>query len=123
MNARIQAGIFEWWHLALVFAVVLVVVLGLAGYAPAGQNKGRLLAAGATHKGVEYVPGGHARQKLDIYLPSTAGEELLPLIVWIHGGAWQTGSKKDCPAKSFLSKGYAVAGPAESRRKGEIPDS
>ena len=78
-------------------------------YALAQQNKGRLLAAGPTHKDVEYVPGGHARHKLDIYLPPRSGRQPLTLIVWIHGGAWRAGSKKDCPAKPFVSKGYAVA--------------
>lgn len=35
---------------------------------------------------LEYVPGGHERQKLDIYVPPAA-EGALPLIVWVHGGA------------------------------------
>jgi acetyl esterase/lipase len=34
----------------------------------------------------------------------------LPVIVWIHGGAWLTGSKEACPAVvPFVAKGYAVA--------------
>ena len=62
-----------------------------------------------THKDVEYVPGGHGRHKLDIYLPPKSGQEPLPVIVWIHGGAWRAGGKKECPVKPFVSKGYAVA--------------
>lgn len=55
-----------------------------------------------------YVPGGHERQKLDLYLPPEA-KGPLPVIVWIHGGAWLAGSKEQCPALPFVTKGYAVA--------------
>jgi acetyl esterase/lipase len=59
-------------------------------------------------KDLEYVPGGHERQKLDIYVPPAA-EGTLPLIVWVHGGAWRAGSKDWCQAIRFLSEGYVVA--------------
>jgi len=46
---------------------------------------------------------------LDIYLPEKA-EKRLPLIVWVHGGAWMGGSKDGrSPALQFASEGYAVA--------------
>ena len=57
---------------------------------------------------VEYVPGGHERQKLDLYVPEKA-EGALPLVVWIHGGGWRGGSKDRCPAMPFAAKGYVVA--------------
>ena len=55
-----------------------------------------------------YVSGGHERQKLDLFLPAQT-DHPRPLILWIHGGAWQAGSKDDCPARRFVSQGYAVA--------------
>jgi len=55
-----------------------------------------------------YVEGGHERNRLDLYLPERATGPL-PLIVWIHGGAWLGGSKEGCPAVPFTAKGYAVA--------------
>jgi acetyl esterase/lipase len=60
---------------------------------------------------LEYVPAGHERNKLDLYLPGDRPEpnKPLPLIIWVHGGAWQGGSKENCPARSFVQKGYAVA--------------
>ncbi len=63
------------------------------------------------HRDLEYVPGGHARQKLDLYLqiPATVKIPLRPLIVWVHGGAWLGGSKNPCPALRFVNQGYAVA--------------
>ena len=56
---------------------------------------------------VEYVPRGHERQKLDVYVPRSASA--VPLVVWIHGGAWQGGSKERPKGIGFLSRGYAVA--------------
>lgn len=59
-------------------------------------------------KGLPYVPHGHERQTLDIYIPEN-GERPLPLLVWIHGGAWKYGSKAPCPLLPWLRKGYVVA--------------
>jgi acetyl esterase/lipase len=57
---------------------------------------------------LEYVPGGHERNRLDLYLPEKA-QGPLPLIVFIHGGGWSAGSKDGCPGVAMLEKGYAVA--------------
>jgi acetyl esterase/lipase len=59
---------------------------------------------------LEYVPGGHERQRLDLYLPKeTDPNGRRPLLVWVHGGAWLGGSKNPCPAVRFVKEGYAVA--------------
>ena len=72
-----------------------------------------LLSKTRVLRDIEYVPGGHERQKLDLYLPIqiTGGgnPKALPLIIWVHGGAWQAGNKNNCPARRMLAKGYAVA--------------
>lgn len=60
------------------------------------------------YKDLAYVPGGHERQKLDLYVPAD-GEGPFPLIVWIHGGAWQHGSKEGCVPTPWAQKGYVVA--------------
>ncbi|MGA2034698.1 MAG: alpha/beta hydrolase [Thermoguttaceae bacterium] len=57
---------------------------------------------------VAYVEGGHERNRLDLYLPLKA-ERPMPLVVWIHGGGWQGGSKEGCPAVPLTGKGFAVA--------------
>ena len=57
---------------------------------------------------LQYVENGHQRNRLDLYLPEKA-EGQLPLVVWIHGGGWQMGSKDGCPAVPLTAKGYAVA--------------
>ncbi|MGB4901837.1 MAG: alpha/beta hydrolase [Saprospiraceae bacterium] len=43
---------------------------------------------------------------LDLYLPKSQGQPYL--IIWVHGGAWHSGSK-DNPPKDLLQRGYALA--------------
>ena len=57
---------------------------------------------------LQYVENGHERNRLDLYLPEKV-EGQLPLVVWIHGGAWWAGNKQGCPAVYLTTKGYAVA--------------
>jgi acetyl esterase/lipase len=53
--------------------------------------------------------GDHARQKLDLYLPESAGQAR-PLVVWIHGGRWNGGEKyRAYPAQILTDAGFAVA--------------
>ncbi len=59
-------------------------------------------------RNLAYVANGHERNRLDIYLPEKPTGRL-PLVVWIHGGGWEAGSKEDCPAVPLVAKGYAVA--------------
>jgi acetyl esterase/lipase len=63
-----------------------------------------------SHRDLVYVEGGHERHKLDLYLPEKA-EGPLPLIIWVHGGGWQNGSKDGCPPLrgGYIEHGYAVA--------------
>ena len=70
---------------------------------------------------VPYVENGHEHQKLDLYVPIDAGTPM-PLLIWIHGGGWQSGSKEGCPflRQGFLQKGYAVAS-LNYRLTGEAP--
>src|SRR5436853_1527703 len=44
---------------------------------------------------------------LDLHLP--AGKPRSPLIVWVHGGAWRSGSRKDVPISKLAGDGYAIA--------------
>lgn len=58
---------------------------------------------------LEYGRGSGRAMLLDLYLPESTGKPL-PLIIWIHGGAWMAGSKNDSsPALRFTTEGYAVA--------------
>jgi len=55
---------------------------------------------------VAYVTDGHARQKLDLYLPEKPKG---PLLVYIHGGGWRAGTKNNAQGLPMLGQGYAVA--------------
>lgn len=68
------------------------------------------MAGVKAERDLAYVEGGHERQKLDLYLPEKA-EGPLPLIIWVHGGGWQNGSKDGCPPlrAGYVAQGYAVA--------------
>ena len=79
--------------------LLTAVVASAAAQAPADGGR-------QTHKDVAY--GDHERQKLDVFVPKS--EKPLPLIIWVHGGGWEAGSKDGNPATLFLGKGYAVAG-------------
>jgi len=59
------------------------------------------------HRDLPYVSDGHPRQVLDLYLPD--GGERMPLIVWIHGGAFRAGSKESGVPLDYLDAGYAIA--------------
>ena len=56
---------------------------------------------------VEYARVGEQSLKLDLHVPR--GKSRPPLIVWVHGGAWRSGSKKDMPLGKLVEEGYAVA--------------
>ncbi len=58
---------------------------------------------------VEYTKVADKSLRLDVYRPRDA-KAPLPLVVWIHGGAWVAGSKDDPHlALGLVSHGYVVA--------------
>jgi acetyl esterase/lipase len=86
---------------------------------------GRLLASGAPmrlaalatprrgaeeRRGLRY--GARARQVLDLTLPPRC-TDTTPLLVFFHGGGWQSGSRRDYAflARAFAAEGVAVALP------------
>jgi len=68
-----------------------------------------VLAPGVTEqKDIAYVPDGGASQTLDLYLPDSGGKAV-PLVIFVHGGGWHSGSKAPSPAQFLSEHGYAVA--------------
>jgi acetyl esterase/lipase len=43
--------------------------------------------------------------RLDLYLPEAGA----PLLVWLHGGAWEAGNKSAMPLAPIIERGFAVA--------------
>ena len=106
MNKRLRL-------IGIIAAFVGISALGRAADPPKAKPqspaaKPNLPPGVQVHRDLEYVAGGHARNKLDLYLPAKA-DHPLPVIVWIHGGAWSGGSKDGCPAVPLVTRGYAAA--------------
>ena len=57
---------------------------------------------------IEYARAGDKPLLLDLYRPQNR-KEPLPLIVWIHGGAFLHGNKELCIAQFLTRYGYAMA--------------
>ena len=90
--------------------VVLLIVAVTASTAPA-QGPGFV---GQADRDRPYIEDGHERQRLDLFRPAgfdPVSDAPLPVIVWIHGGGWQNGSKANClPLREgYVGRGYAVA--------------
>lgn len=63
-------------------------------------------------KDIEYGNiGGTRPLLLDLYQPATAGSELRPGLIFIHGGAWKSGNRSDYKYYTglFAKRGYVVA--------------
>jgi acetyl esterase/lipase len=56
---------------------------------------------------IEFARVGEHVLKLDLHLPSSKPRS--PLIVWVHGGAWRSGSKTSMPLGKLVQDGYAIA--------------
>ena len=58
---------------------------------------------------LEYARVGETSLKLDLYIPQHERGVLLPLVVWVHGGAWISGTKANPRAARELGDRYIVA--------------
>ena len=77
---------------------------------PGRDDRGSKVPDGvAVARDLEYANVGGISLRLDLYTPLEEPSQSLPLIVWIHGGAWRAGDKQRCPALRFVTKGYVVA--------------
>ncbi len=61
-----------------------------------------------THHNVEYAVIGERSLQLDVYAPPPSAKAA-PTIIWVHGGAWRSGSKSDVPVLHWLTQGFAIA--------------
>lgn len=83
------------------FAICLLPLLSFA--------QPRLPEGFAFERDVVYAETPEKTLKLDIAYPDNENAEPLPLVVWVHGGAWRAGSKEHTPAYRLLHEGFAVA--------------
>ena len=59
-----------------------------------------------TTNDIEYARVAGQPLKLDLYQPAAGAA---PLLIWVHGGAWEAGSKSPMPLTGLVEHGYAVA--------------
>jgi acetyl esterase/lipase len=105
----------RWFGGALVLLGLAVALPAQDKAAPKAQEKSARVPAVLPPgiklvRDVAYVEGGGPRQTLDLYLDQNATGPL-PLIIWVHGGGWEAGSKEGAgPVRLLLlGKGYHVA--------------
>lgn len=81
--------------MGLCFALMSLAVLALA-------------AEMTVHRDLHYVTPPGERQNLDVYAPKEGKDH--PVVVWIHGGGWQSGDKAEVDAKpqAFVDRGYVL---------------
>jgi acetyl esterase/lipase len=107
MNPLIQRNSTSWPECRIAMALFFALMAPFLALLPNLQAAESELPAGTkVLRDLSYVTGGHARQKLDLYLPASPKG---PLLVWIHGGGWCSGSKSQVEGRGLLAQGYAVA--------------
>jgi len=84
----------------LLIWILVLVVAGAIGAPSAGHTVLRDL---------EYAVVDGVSLKLDLYLPVARPADPVPLVLWVHGGAWRAGSKDATYAPDTLGESYAVA--------------
>ncbi len=92
--------------LLIIFTVCLIAAIPFVtkGHDDTGPGAVRVV------KDLNYTGGTNPAQTLDLYLPTgTKPNKLLPLVVFIHGGAWLQGDKTDSPGLLMAQHGFALA--------------
>jgi acetyl esterase/lipase len=95
-------------YLRLVLFVLPFLLLSLCSADPIAQPT-QISPGIIGYKDIAYVPNGDPAQKLDLYVPQTPTDKPLPLVIWIHGGGWEGGSKDYCTSLYLVGQGYAAA--------------
>jgi acetyl esterase/lipase len=121
--AKLLSGVRFMHRRTLAKGLAVIMLLGLAGpamaQAQAPQEKAKAKATAKpqpppipegvkVERDLEYAKVGDTALLLDLYRPESSGAPL-PLVVWVHGGAWRGGSKDVCPAVPLSGRGYVVA--------------
>jgi acetyl esterase/lipase len=81
------------------FLPVGILLASVASFASSAEPK--------ITRDIEYARVGDTSLKLDLYVPTAAKSP--PVVVWVHGGAWRSGSKANPPLVPLAERGYAIA--------------
>ncbi len=91
------------FRIARISLAVLWILVGMHPNHALGQST---IAANPTQ--IEYARVGEQALYLDLYLPEPQAETSM-VVVWVHGGAWRAGSRKDVRVTRWLKHGIAIA--------------
>ncbi len=86
-----------------IYVAILSILAGMEPNHALGQS-----AIAANPAQIEYARAGEQALYLDLYLPEPQAETSI-VVVWVHGGAWRAGSRKDVPVMRWLKHGIAIA--------------
>jgi acetyl esterase/lipase len=97
---------------ALLLGLLMSLASGCTGLTLALANAPALFGDYEAERDIGY--GGDAGRLLDVYRPAAAHAGTRPVIVFLHGGGWVNGSKKQYRfvAEALTSRGYLVVVPA-----------
>jgi acetyl esterase/lipase len=80
---------------------IAVIYFLIAGFSVFAADGSRVLLD------LEYARAGEHSLKLDLHIPASA--KASPVVVWVHGGAWRSGSKREVPVLALIERGYVIA--------------
>lgn len=95
-------------RILVVLASAILAVAAQGQAAPKGKGK-KLPEGVRVLRDLGYAKPDGKPLLLDLYLPEKASAGALPVVVWVHGGGWNKGSKDNCPAAWLAAEGFAVA--------------
>jgi arylsulfatase len=75
---------------------------------PAGDTRPALPEGVKRVANQEYSRPETGALLLDLYLPVKPPAQPLPVVLWIHGGGWKSGTKENCPLVWLAAEGHAV---------------
>ena len=108
-------------HTCILAAICSLLALSVAGLAQQRDREQPLPDGIVKHADVVYASIDGRDLVLDVYAPKAKSAELIPVVVWVHGGGWRGGSKdgirRSVPILShgfgLVSVGYRLSGEAK----------
>ena len=85
----------------------------LSACSPVRTFNGLSVAASGASVTRDQAFGAHPRQRLDVYAPKREGERLKPVLVFLYGGSWNSGTKSDYgfAGAAFASRDFVTVIP------------
>lgn len=105
---KVQAISKKGLYITILILILVFIAFGFYFYQSAHSKikPFNLQYSGSKHFNIKY--GTSKNQALDIYSPNIENGKSLPVIIYVHGGGWSGGSKKNVADKPayFINKSY-----------------